>query len=365
MMRICWRVTAGDADIASVRYRCLIPIRHLAPLAVDSRLSWGGDDPLRHAPDALVLVKTFSPTDVRHAARAAARDIPVLVDVCDNVFAQGYAGNAAEQLRALAPHAHTIVTTGPALEQVLRLEFDGAAREIGVIPDPLETEDEAATAARTMWRSRLRAAPRGGLAELTATTGYGVRRALRRLRRASAPEHGRPQVLWFGNAGSTRPRYGVVNLVDIADELRAAATETPFRLVVVTSDRTAFARTIDPLGLEAGFVPWDGRTLFRHLRDSDVVVLPNSRDDFSVCKSANRAVLALGHGVPVVATRVPALDPFEDCALFDDFRTGVSAYLQDRELAARHVAAARDIIAREFAGPAIARRWLELIETAT
>src|ERR671939_2099026 len=100
MATICWRVPAGDADIASIRYRCLIPMRHLEPLGIDSDVSWGEVDPLRSRPRALIFVKALDDADVYHAERAAAEGIRVLVDVCDNVFADGYRPEAAANLRA-------------------------------------------------------------------------------------------------------------------------------------------------------------------------------------------------------------------------------------------------------------------------
>jgi glycosyltransferase involved in cell wall biosynthesis len=170
-----------------------------------------------------------------------------------------------------------------------------------------------------------------------------------------------PQVLWFGNAGSVVPRFGIVNLADVGAELEAAAREVPFRLLVVTSDRSAYAEHIEPLVLETAFAPWDRLTIFRYLRESDVVILPNSRDEFSICKSANRATLAFSQGVPVVATRIPSLDPLAGAILFDDLGGGVLAYLRDRELASDHVRRASEVIAREFAAPVVADRWREVL----
>jgi glycosyltransferase involved in cell wall biosynthesis len=155
-----------------------------------------------------------------------------------------------------------------------------------------------------------------------------------------------------------------VNLADIAGELEEAAREVPFRLLVVTGDRDAYRRQIEPLRLPTEFAPWDRLTIFRHVRESAVVIVPNSRDEFSICKSANRATLALSQGVPVVATRIPSLDPLADCLVFDDFRGGLVTYLRDRELAADHVRQARDVIGREFAPAVVAERWRKTLHTA-
>jgi glycosyltransferase involved in cell wall biosynthesis len=365
MATICWRVPAGDADIASIRYRCLIPMRHLKVLGIDSAISWGAVDPLRSRPRALVLVKALAEADVGHAARAAARGVRVLVDVCDNVFADGYRTDAGANLRAMAEHAAGIVTTGSALAEALGRHLGSGAPPIHVVPDPLETPEEAVGAAAVLWHSRVRAIPHGSPRDAATTAGYGARRALRRLRRRTpgpqSPRSGLPRVMWFGNAGSIRPRYGLVNLVDVADELREAAAITPYRLLVVTGDRAAYDDLIAPLHLPSTFAPWEPQSVFRHLRESHVAVLPNSRDEFSIGKSANRAVTALSQAVPVVATRVPALEPLHGCVVFDDFAGGVVRYLRDRDLVATHVARAQPVIEREFAASAVAKRWAALL----
>jgi glycosyltransferase involved in cell wall biosynthesis len=96
------------------------------------------------------------------------------------------------------------------------------------------------------------------------------------------------------------------------------------------------------------------------LRDANVVLVPNSLDPFSRCKSANRALLALAHGVPVVATRTRALEPLSPCVIFDDWVGGIERYLEDKELAQAHLRVANDIIQREFSGLALAEEWKRL-----
>jgi hypothetical protein len=370
MRTVCWRLAAWDADIASVRYRAAIPARVLADRGIRSRLSWGPYDVLLgDRPDGVVFVKTFGERDVELARNAAAAGVPVLLDVCDNVFAEGYRAHSAQNLERMAALAAAIVTTGPALHDALRARL-GAAVPMHVVPDPVEGPGDAGFTARLLRRERiaraLRERPRDLPLGIAGVLRQVTRDRLRQLssRRAGAAAGDLPQVLWFGNAGSVQPRFGIVNLADIGGELEAAARETPFRLVVVTSDYDAYWREIEPLDLPTEFARWHGSSIFGHLRASSVVIVPNSRDEFSVCKSANRVTLALSQGVPVAATRIPALEPLAECVLFDDFRHGITAYLQDRALAAEHLGRAAPVIDREFSAAAVADRWLRVFDAA-
>jgi glycosyltransferase involved in cell wall biosynthesis len=348
---LVWRLRNPDPDIASVRYRCLIPARHLAAQGVASRLSWGRHDPTGGLPSAIVFVKTFERDDLKRAQQAASLGIPVLLDVCDNVYAPGYERPAAPELEVferMAALATGIVTTGPALRDALAARVEGPFH---VVPDPLETPADV--------RHTSRAMARAGLARLSPG---GLVRSARRRRRAAPPPHGERRVIWFGNTGSTRPRFGIVNLVDVAGELERAAAATPFRLLVVSGSPELARRQTASLSIETDHVKWDRLSIFDDLRSSDVAVFPNSRDEFSICKSANRAVLALSNGVPVVATRIPSLDPLEGCLVFDDFERGVSAYLEDAALGAGHVERAREAIERSFGAQTVARLWKQVLD---
>jgi glycosyltransferase involved in cell wall biosynthesis len=364
---VCWRLSAWDPDIASVRYRAAIPALHLSERGVASRLSAAAYGVLEPTPpDAVVFVKTFGENDVKQARLAADANVPVLLDVCDNVFAEAYRAHSPENLKHMAETAAAVVTTGPALADVLRAEL-GADIPLHVVPDPVETPEDVRASTRLVLGERLGRAVRERRSDIPRALGTVFERGLApALRRPGLRGHGGelPQVLWFGNSGSSEPRFGLVNLLDIAPELQAAAREVAFRLLVVTGDEAAYRRKIAPLDLPSEFAAWDRLTIFRHVRQSAVVVLPNSRDEFSVCKSANRATLALSQGVPVVATRIPSLDPLEGCVLFDEFRGGLLTYLRDRSVAADHVNRAQEVIQHEFAPTVVAKRWQEVLTSA-
>jgi glycosyltransferase involved in cell wall biosynthesis len=364
MKTVCWRLSAWDPDIASVRYRAAIPARHLADRGIASRFSAAGYGVLEPAPpDVVVFVKAFGERDVELARQAAAAKVPIVLDVCDNVFAEGYRAHSPENLKRMAEVAAAVVSTGPALADVLRTELR-AELPVRVVPDPVETPKDVRAAARIVLQQRFGRALREARADVPRAVAGALWRGLVPALRRSFPTTETtvlPQVLWFGNVGSVEPRFGIVNLADIAADLEAAAREVPFRLLVVTSDRRAYRKHIEPLRLETAFAPWDRLTIFGYLRESEVAILPNSRDEFSICKSANRATLALSQGVPVVATRISSLDPLAGCVLFDDFRGGVLAYLRDRELGAEHVRLAAEVIEREFAPSVVTDRWHEVL----
>jgi hypothetical protein len=66
--------------------------------------------------------------------------------------------------------------------------------------------------------------------------------------------------------------------------------------------------------------------------------------------------------VPVVATKTPALIPFESCIIFDNWQQGIVSYLKDPDLVLRHITNAQLIIKENYSGDAIADKWLQIID---
>jgi glycosyltransferase involved in cell wall biosynthesis len=98
------------------------------------------------------------------------------------------------------------------------------------------------------------------------------------------------------------------------------------------------------------------------MKSADAFLMPNANDSFSACKSANRALLALACGVPVVATQLESLEPLRDAIVLDDWQSGLERYLFDAEARAADLKRAAEIIALDFSPNAIGNRWLSLLQ---
>jgi glycosyltransferase involved in cell wall biosynthesis len=72
--------------------------------------------------------------------------------------------------------------------------------------------------------------------------------------------------------------------------------------------------------------------------------------------------MSLSLGVPVVATKTPALELFNDCIIYDDWESGLRAYLTDQNLVKSHIEKAEAIIQQNYSGEAIAKQWNNVIK---
>jgi hypothetical protein len=138
----------------------------------------------------------------------------------------------------------------------------------------------------------------------------------------------------------------------------------PIRLRVISNNLAKFRELIAPLPVPTEYLEWEPLKCAEWVQQSDVVIIPNRLNEFSRCKSPNRAVFALEKRVPVIATWTPGMTELDGCAIFDDWEHGLEAYLTDRALRDRHLSRGADVIRERFAPEVVARRWLEAIEAA-
>lgn len=377
VLTIGWCVSALSMEVASVRYRALLPLLALEATHHRSQLFTPADCADLDALDVLILVKTFDLRSLELAYACKARNIPVIIDLCDNVLVEGYGRNKLlAHFLDIAKLATAMVVTTEPLAQFIRARLPHQV--IHVIPDGLLTGALAAKGSQTIAAATLAAQsskkpvrrPRktfnarlkGLLALLRGTHRPAHKRAQLAQPQALACSSGHAQpgakkLLWFGNPGASYARFGLLDLVDIRDALETIAREFPVELIVVSDHQSKYAQHIAPMAIASRYLQWSNAVVEHCLAEADVVLIPNSLDPFSISKSANRSVYALDHGVPVVATPTPALMPLAGCIALDGFVAGLRRYLGDPQAGATDVANARPLIDQHYDEKVIGRLW--------
>jgi hypothetical protein len=258
------------SDLASARYRVLIPAQQLARIGhqvqVATLPAQGWPAAVLDAPcDVLVVSKSMHAANEELAAAMKARGVKVVVDFCDDHFAHPQIG---PHLRALAEAADVIVASTAAMADAVRRD---TGRESVVITDPVE-------------------GPRGDP--------------------AFAPRLPRLRVAWFGhptNLGGLQAR---------AAQLHALAARVPVRLAIVTTPAPEVQALAGELArgvpVEASVVPWSTKATWKALADCDFAWIPVASSEAKAVKSPNRLLEALWAGRFVVADDMPAYRPFAD-----------------------------------------------------
>jgi hypothetical protein len=406
---IGWKVALLDPNIASVRYRAILPSIFLESAAIQSKRFSRPSVKNLQGIDVLVIVKSLTEDDVFLAEQATQRGIPVVLDLCDNIFVSGYLGFGkvcpADNFMAMAKHAVAITASTETLAGEITRSI-GEQPQVFVIPDGLTTLDQVCENSALRWerfcemgksvvaglrpdqiaRKVVTAMPGPFLRSLmhqevrrqikTRLIKFAYKRldSLRRRDRpverpAELPSDKRAvlrsvpvkRILWFGNHGAPYSSFGMRELLTIRDVLERIAVEIPVELWVVSNNRAKYNNDIVPLAIPSHYVEWSPSAMKGAFALADVVVLPSTGDPFSVCKSANRAVLALSNKVPVVATNTPALAPLADCLEINDFYAGIKRYLTEPDHVHSHLSVATKLIEANFGKEVITGKWMEVL----
>jgi len=428
---IGWCVSSLSLNVASVRYRAVLPIVALEALGHTCHLFTNADPVRLESLDALVIVKDFSVESYRLVQRAKSLKIPVIFDLCDNIFVDGYGKYSAhapsEMFLAIAKYTDNIVVTTTPLAQVIARYVTDV--QIDVIPDGVICDDTSAALdgrlavarasvkpSKTIpGKSRLKrlqhlARVMGGASrralikklmkrlrplikkfanrwQTLLTLGFWKRRADRFMarlrtkaemaavrRQAAAvvpakeidapPAPNASRLLWFGNHGAEYADFGMLDLLRIKTELEAIALEYNVELVVVSNNRDKYDTYLRPMAIPTRYVEWSPASIEKELKRATLVLIPNSLDEFSICKSANRSVHALTNNLPVVATSTPSILPLLGGISVDDFATGMRRYLSSAQNVTDDVAKGKQLALAHFGPAVISQAWLNTLKDA-
>jgi glycosyltransferase involved in cell wall biosynthesis len=382
--RIGWCVEAADYDTASFRYRCLVPAVALEGRGYRSTLITTGEP--EDDVDFVVFVKAFGLPHVRLAEKLTRTGIPFALDLCDNIFGLGYTSKlrftTADGFRAMASMAAHIVVPTEALAREVRRNTPGCVEPV-VVPDAALSEADHAVLSHWHaikgFQTASSAGSASGLRKLIRRAGSAHRQlsyyrrhpkaALARMRRAigwvgddGRNADSRPRkVIWFGKHGTSHSDAGMKGLLVTVPYLEKLNHRVPIELVVVSNNHDKFSAHFGKLGIKTRYRRWSNESVYDEMKKADAFLMPNANDSFSACKSANRALLALASGVPVVATQLESLEPLRDAIVLDDWQRGLERYLFDDEARTADLKRAGEIIDREFSPDAIGDRWLSLL----
>lgn len=328
-LRIGFRPASYDPKVFSPRIRAVLPARYLSRAGFEAGIV-PPDGSGRY--DCVVFQKAYSKRDLEHAAAFKAAGARLLFDLCDNHW---YNPSADPKVEARILNLDRMVDLVDAVTvsstEIARLI---PSKPVFQVDDALELLPFTRGAARA-----------GDLAR-------PVRRRL-----------GRPaRLVWHGQSGNEHLQSGVAPVRELLPELERLHQHRPLSLTIVSNSRTAFAKHISGAPFPTRFVPWRAHTFSARFAQHDICVLPIEHNEFTVCKTNNRAMTALLLGTAVVADEIPSYQEFGDWMRFGDWNAHLEAYLRAPELAANHVRAAQAHIERTYTEQRVVEQWSRAVE---
>jgi hypothetical protein len=172
---------------------------------------------------------------------------------------------------------------------------------------------------------------------------------------------GRTPLVWFGSHGNPFSDVGMLDLLRVAGTLEEINRRYPISLTVISNHRSKFESHFAGWKIPVHYLDWDRVTFLAALRLHDISLIPIGVNDFTRCKSANRLILSLFHGLAVVADDIPSYREFCEVARIADWREGLTAYVADPRVRERDVAGGRLLINERYSLSAIAQHWRQAL----
>ena len=328
-MRITWLTSAdvcvehgrATSEVASARYRVLIPAEamyrahhHVSVMTLKDL-----NNPSLRASltaDIVVFSNSLQASHFKLAEEAQLRGAKVVFDICDDEFSNPELGH---HFRDMADIADAVVTNSENL--ALRIEQYMGTRA-DVIGDPY-------------------AGPAGEV--------------------KFSPNTDRLNALWFGHTLNFDDFVGAIPFFN------ATSTVCPIDVTAMTGPLEGIDDTFTEFNAKTQFPvrlsyqPWSLPATWAALAQTDIVVIPNSGNEKSKTKSANRAIEALRAGRFVVAQPMPAYQELRNYIyLGEDLSAGMIWALQHPQEAWTRIAQGQRAISENFAPDIIAKQWLRL-----
>ena len=341
---IGWKPKSDDARVASVRIRCLNPLRELQRRGRPVELF----RPERSAGySAVIYSKLYDDASYREAARLQAAGARIIVDLCDNHFYNPEGApelrRAGSDLRRMLRLADHVVVSTPELAGVVQREVD-TGHPLSVIGDAVEESIVGVKqSAFRNWQDRRR-----------------LRRLLSWLERGQ--NNGtQASFVWFGIHGGPHHEHGMADLLRVREALESLHRVHSLQLTVISNSRQKFDRLVQSWSLPTRYLEWSAVSFFAALRAHDIALIPVTPNPFTWSKSNNRLATALAAGLAVIADPVPSYLPFSEACRLDQWQTGLEEYVTRKDIRRKDVRAGQELVGRHCSLDRIADAWQELL----
>ncbi len=316
-----------DSDLASARYRVIIPASELSRRGHKTEIRRAPPDPQGRidiasiSADVIVLSKSISVHNEALVKDLRARGVRVILDLCDSYFDHvAYGTRFQAHTIEMCKLVNNVVVSTPALQDEVR-RYTGM--EPTIIVDPVE-----------------------------GTRGQPH----------FAPQLPRLKLLWFGHPDNWDAMAAEVS------SLAGVGDQWPLEVSVVTRPLPEIEKAIEDFNaayaprLSLALTPWSSDAVWSALANCDLVVIPTLKTPFYAAKSANRLTESVWAGRAVVAHPLPSYCEYADYAfLSDDIAHGIRQALESGTATQTRITQGQDYINRINSPVAIGAAWEQVM----
>jgi hypothetical protein len=279
--------------------------------------------------DVVVFQKKYGFEELKFAEALRERSTVTVFDLCDDHFYNpGDLPEVAERAARAQRMIELVDGVSVSTEPMRRLVI---GKDTALVDDAV---DELAVRRAARWRRRL--TRRRGDDEL--------------------------RLVWYGEAGLASPSFGLRHLCKVLPVLDDLSRRQQLRLTVISNSREVFEQVLGGVDFAIEYHKWREETFPDLFVQNDICIIPIEKNPFTVAKTANRLILALRLGVPVVADAIPSYEEFAPFILFGDWAESIERYAADPALARRHVREGRAYIEAKYTAERVVDQWSSFFE---
>lgn len=321
--------------VASYRLRCqnvqaVLRARGVMTSIV-SRTTYGDRDC-----SVAVFVKAYGEAERAHARRLVSKGVKVILDLCDNHFVYSHAHPhllaRRDLLLRMIANVDLVTCSTPSLASLV------PQKPTAVVDDTLEAVDDP------WWALGC------------------LRRKSRGIRFQSPAQELR--LIWFGSAGENFPAYGLCDVNKVGACLARIHAASRLSLTVVSNSFVRFREVVRPQPFPIRYVAWRRWRLPFLLRTHHVCILPVTANDFTICKTANRAATALRCDIPVVAEPIPSYQELGEFLELGEIHAGVRTVADNYQNAVAKAARGHAFVDNRFSASVVGSQWISAFRKA-
>lgn len=313
-----------DSEVASVRYRLLMPAQVLAKNGLQSNIYVNTESITKEIQASSqktkdnTLVIFSKPNNLNEKMLLQTLNdngVSSIVDVCDNHFN----AEMADHYKYLCQHASQVTVPSHAMAAVVKHHTN---REAIVIPDPVEGK-----------QIKSHFIPRSPL-----------------------------KLLWFGHPSNLQ------QLFNLFPSLNNFAKNSSIKMTILTKDVLEIRNDVEVKCAKAyknikfEFIDWSKNAQQQSLKNCDMVIIPSLNSEKTRAKSSNRVIESIRAGRPVVAYPLPAYIEFEKyIVLNENIIDGIEIALQNQNNMLNRIDSGQKYIRDNYDISLVGKLWNDTI----
>jgi len=290
--------------------------------------------------------KTFSDIDIKKAKQLKAEGKSIYFDLCDNYFynphnLQEYK-KYANNIKTMLLLADKVILSSEKLKFYVVSQTPEIMNKTIIIEDTYETE---------LIKNR--------------NLIHEFRSKMELLRYRYFLQKNHLNIFWFGNASSKNATAGMLDLLRAQAVLEKFSNQYKVHLTVMSNNAALYNQHIKGLDLATTYLAWNSNIFIDILTMQDAVLIPITPNPFTECKTNNRLIQTLIHGVDVIADIIPSYQEFSECCFLNDWLAGlteVAKAKRNNKTKQERLMAAREIIEKKYHINTIAKKWQDAFE---